>query len=128
MFMKRRAAYDYRRFQEMSSNQNTLIELIQGMPEIKLQNSGRKRRWQWSEIQARLFSVNLKALAIEQYQNAGTSTISQTKDILITFVAATLVIQGEITLGAMLAIQFIIGQLNVPLRQMVHFLKAWTRC
>ncbi len=124
VFLRRRKEIDYSRFQELSVHQNTLIELIQGMQEIKLQNSGRKRRWQWSDIQARLFGINLKALAIDQYQNAGTSFISQLKDILITFLTARLVIEGEITLGMMLAVQFIIGQLNVPLRQMISFFQT----
>ena len=124
VFLRRRKELDYHRFQELSAHQTTLIELIQGMQEIKLQNSGRKRRWLWSDIQARLFGINLQSLAIDQYQNAGTSFISQLKDILITFLTAKLVIDGEITLGMMLAVQFIIGQLNVPLRQMITFIQT----
>ncbi|MCB9266108.1 MAG: peptidase domain-containing ABC transporter [Lewinellaceae bacterium] len=122
-FLRRRKEIDYHRFQELSYHQNILIELIQGMQEIKLQNSGRKRRWQWSDIQARLFGINLQSLAIDQYQNAGASFISQLKDILITILTAKLVIEGQITLGMMLAVQFIIGQMNVPLRQMVTFIR-----
>ena len=124
VFLRRRKEVDYHRFQELSAHQTTLIELIQGMQEIKLQNSSRKRRWQWSDIQAKLFGINLEALAIEQYQSAGTSFISQLKDILITFLTAKLVIDGEITLGMMLAVQFIIGQLNVPFRQMITFIRT----
>lgn len=123
IFLRKRKEVDYRRFQELAFHQTTLIELIQGMQEIKLQNSARKRRWQWSDIQAKLFGINLQSLAIEQYQNAGTSFISQLKDILITFITATLVIEGEITLGMMLAVQFIIGQLNLPLQQMITFIR-----
>lgn len=123
VFLRRRKEIDYQRFQELSYHQNTLIELIQGMQEIKLQDSGRKRRWQWSDIQAKLFGINLRSLSIDQYQNAGASFITQLKDILITFLAAKLVIDGQITLGMMLAIQFIIGQLNVPLQQMVTFIR-----
>lgn len=124
IFLRRRKEVDYHRFQELAYHQTTLIELIQGMQEIKLQNSARKRRWQWSDIQAKLFGINLQSLAIEQYQNAGTSFISQLKDILITFITATLVIEGEITLGMMLAVQFIIGQLNLPLQQMITFIRT----
>ncbi|HQU57990.1 MAG TPA: peptidase domain-containing ABC transporter [Saprospiraceae bacterium] len=124
VFLRRRKEVDYRRFQELSAHQSTLIELIQGMQEIKLQNSGRKRRWQWSDIQSKLFSINLKSLAIDQYQNSGAAFISQLKDILITFLTAKLVIDGEITLGMMLAVQFIIGQLNVPLQQMITFIRT----
>ncbi|MCB0565430.1 MAG: peptidase domain-containing ABC transporter [Phaeodactylibacter sp.] len=124
VFLRRRKEIDYHRFQELSYHQNTLIELIQGMQEIKLQNSGHKRRWQWSDIQSRLFGINLQSLAIDQYQNAGGAFITQLKDILITFLTAKLVIEGEITLGMMLAVQFIIGQLNVPLRQMITFIRT----
>ncbi len=124
VFLKRRKEIDYMRFQELSYHQNTLVELIQGMQEIKLQNSARKRRWQWSDIQAKIFGINLQALAITQYQNAGTAFITQLKDIIITFITAKLVIEGEITLGMMLAVQFIIGQLNVPLQQMVTFIRT----
>lgn len=124
IFLRRRKEIDYHRFQELSLHQTTLIELIEGMQEIKLQNSAQKRRWQWSEIQAKLFGINMKALAIQQYQNAGTGFISQLKDILIIFLTAKLVIDGEITLGMMLAVQFIIGQLNVPLQQMITFIQT----
>ncbi|MBK6620148.1 MAG: peptidase domain-containing ABC transporter [Saprospirales bacterium] len=124
IFLRRRKEVDYQRFQELSAHQNTLIELIQGMQEIKLQNSNRKRRLQWSVIQARLFGINLKSLAIEQYQNAGAGFISQLKDILIIFLTAKLVLDGEITLGMMMAVQFIIGQLNLPLQQMIAFVRS----
>jgi len=124
-FLPRRQAIDYARFKELSDNQNALIELIQGMPEIKLQNSSRKRRQQWLNIQTRLFRTNLKALDVEQAQDAGTSVISQLKDILITVLTAKLVIEGQITLGMMLAVQFIIGQINLPLSQLAEFIRRW---
>ncbi|NBC06975.1 MAG: ATP-binding cassette domain-containing protein [Bacteroidetes bacterium] len=124
-FLQRRQVVDNARFKDLSDNQSALIELVQGMPEIKLQNSSRKRRWQWLGIQNRLFRTNLKALDIEQAQDAGTSVISQLKDILITILTAKLVIYGEITLGMMLAVQFIIGQINVPLSQLAEFIRRW---
>jgi len=124
IFMRRRRSIDHARFQELSNNQSTLIELIQGMQEIKLQNSSRKRRWLWSDIQARLFRANLRALKLEQTQETGASFITQLKDILITFLTAKLVIEGEITLGMMLAVQFIIGQLNLPLQRLITFLRT----
>ncbi len=124
IFLRRRKEIDYHRFQELSLHQTTLIELIEGMQEIKLQNSAQKRRWQWADIQAKLFGINMKGLAIQQYQTAGTGFISQLKDILIIFLTAKLVIDGEITLGMMLAVQFIIGQLNVPLQQMITFIQT----
>lgn len=124
-FLQRRQVVDNARFKDLSNNQSALIELVQGMPEIKLQNSSRKRRWQWLGIQNRLFRTNLKALDIEQAQDAGTSVISQLKDILITILTAKLVIYGEITLGMMLAVQFIIGQINLPLSQLAEFIRRW---
>jgi ATP-binding cassette subfamily B protein len=124
LFLARRRNIDHLRFQESSNNQSMLIELIQGMQEIKLQNSGRKRRWLWSDIQARLFNANLKVLKLEQTQETGARFITQLKDILITFLTAKLVIEGELTLGMLLAVQFIIGQLNVPLQRLIVFIRS----
>ena len=108
----------------MANNQDSLIEIIQGMQEIKLQGSEFKRRWKWTHIQARLFKAQMKSLAITQYQDGGTMSINQVKNILISFMAATAVLDGKITLGAMLAIQYIIGQLNGPLQQLVGFVRS----
>lgn len=124
LFLRMRKEVDYRAFQQMSDNQDSLIEIIQGMPEIKLQGSQLKRRWQWASIQAKLFRTQMKSLAITQYQDAGATSISQLKDILITFFAAKLVLAGSMTLGMMLAIQYIIGQLNGPLQQLIGFVRA----
>ena len=123
IFLKKRKVIDYQNFEQMSENRSALIELVQGMQEIKLQNSERRRRWQWMYIQARIFKVNIKALAISQYQDAGAGFITQLKDILISFIAAKAVIDGEMTLGMMLAVQYIIGQLNAPLQQMIAFVR-----
>jgi ATP-binding cassette, subfamily B, bacterial len=124
LFLRQRKKIDYKRFQQMSDNSSTLIELIQGMPEIKLQGSERKRRWQWASIQAQLFHINLKSLNLAQIQEAGASFFTQVKDILITVVAATAVIDGKMTLGMMLATQYIVGQLNAPLQQFISFIRA----
>ena len=94
------------------------------MPEIKLQGSQLKRRWQWASIQAKLFRTQMKSLAITQYQDAGAQSITHFKDIIITFVAATSVLNGSMTLGMMLAVQYIIGQLNGPLRQLIGFIRS----
>jgi len=123
-FLKRRKEIDYLAFQQMSDNQDSLIEIIQGMPEIKLQGSQQKRRWKWANIQAKLFRVQMKSLAITQYQDAGGMFINQFKDILITFIAATSVLDGKMTLGMMLAVQYIIGQLNAPLQQLIGFIRS----
>lgn len=123
-FLKKRKEVDYRAFQQLSDNQDSLIEIIQGMPEIKLQGSQLKRRWKWATIQAKLFRTQMRSLAITQYQDAGALSINQLKDILITFLAAKLVLDGEMTLGMMLAVQYIIGQLNAPLQQLIGFVRS----
>ncbi len=123
-FLKMRKEVDYRAFQQLSANQDSLIEIIQGMPEIKLQGSHLKRRWKWANIQAKLFRVQMKSLSISQYQDAGALSINQLKDIVITFFAAKLVLDGQMTLGMMLAIQYIIGQLNSPLQQLIGFIRT----
>jgi len=124
IFMKKRRTVDYQRFEQLSANQSKIIELINGMQEIKLQNSERKRRWEWTEIQAKLFRANIRSLAITQYQDTGTGVINQLKDILISFIAAKSVIDGTMSLGMMLAVQYIVGQLNAPLIQMVNFIRS----
>jgi ATP-binding cassette subfamily B protein len=124
LFLNRRKDVDHSAFQHMADNHGALIEIIHGMPEIKLQGSQLKRRGKWAAIQARLFKTQVKSLAISQYQDAGALSISQLKDIVITFMAARTVIDGEITLGMMLAIQYIIGQLNAPLQQLVIFIRS----
>ena len=123
-FMKKRAELEYRRFDEASGNQSSRVQLINGMQEIKLNNSERRRRWEWETIQIRLFRISIKSLTIDQYQSVGGSFLDQTKNILITFYAAKLVIDGEITLGAMLAIQYIIGQLNISINNFLNFIRT----
>jgi len=120
-FLKRRADLDFKRFTQNSQNQSKVMELITGMQEIKLHNAERQKRWQWENIQVRLFKINLKGLALEQTQNEGSNLINELKNIFITFLAAKLVIDGQITLGMMLSISYIIGQLNSPIMQLVSF-------
>ncbi len=124
VWLKKRAEVDHFRFREQSENQSAIIELIQGMQEIKLQRSERKHRWNWMHIQARLFRVNMRSLRITQWQDTGANFISQIKDIFITFYVAKMVIEGKMTLGMMLAVQYIIGQLNAPLVQFVNFIRT----
>ncbi len=124
IFLKKRKEVDYKAFQELSDNQDSLIEIIQGMAEIKLQGSQIKRRWKWATIQAKYFRTQIKSLTISQYQDAGALSITQLKDILITFIAAKGVYDGNMTFGMMLAIQYIIGQLNMPLQQMIGFIRT----
>jgi len=123
-FMKRRREIDYKRFAQLSDEQSNVIQLITGMQEIKLHNSEKLKRWEWERIQARLFKINIKSLALNQYQQAGSVFINETKNIFISFIAATSVINGEMTLGMMLAVQYIIGQLNSPISQMIGFMSS----
>jgi len=122
IFMKRRRELDYKRFTKLSENQSKLIQIINGMQEIKLNNYEKEKRWEWERVQAGLFKLSIKSLSLEQYQNAGSVFINETKNIIIIVIAATAVINGQLTLGMMLAIQYIIGQLNSPLRQLINFM------
>lgn len=123
LFMRRRAILDHERFKRMAASNSSLIYMVNGMQEIKLTRSENSKRWDWENIQAELFRVKVKGLGLTQYQTAGAIFINEVTNILITVLAATLVLKGEMTLGMMLAVQFIIGQLNVPLSQVSTFLK-----
>ncbi|PWK18067.1 ATP-binding cassette subfamily B protein [Arcicella aurantiaca] len=124
IFLKRRKDLDYNRFQRMRENQNSVYELITGMQEIKLNNCEKARRWDWERIQAKLFKINIKSLALEQYQEMGSTFFTQLKNILISYVAATQVIDNKISLGVMLSISYIIGQMNGPLSQLMSFMRS----
>ena len=124
MFMKKRRELNFKRFAQMSNSQTNIIQLITGMQEIKLNNCEKQKRWSWEHIQAKLFRVNIKSLALTQWQQAGSVFINETKNIVISFIAAKAVIDGSITLGMMLAVQYIIGQLNSPIEQMITFIQA----
>jgi len=124
LFMKKRRELDFKRFAQLSDNQSNLFQLITGMQEIKLNNCEKQKRWEWERIQARLFKVNIKSLSLSQYQQVGSVFINQTKNIFISFFAAKGVIEGDMTLGMMLAVQYIIGQLNAPIEQLIGFLHA----
>ncbi len=121
VFMSRRRELDNRKFRKNAENQSVLIQLFSSMQEIKLNNIEKQKRWEWEHVQANLFRINVKSLALSQYQRAGATFINELKNILITVVAATSVIKGDMTLGMMLAVQYIIGQLNGPLDQMIGF-------
>jgi len=123
LFLKRRKEIDYLAFQQASGNQQSLFEIINGMQEIKLQGSEKKRRWGWLNIQAMFFKIKIKSLLLNQYQESGANFINQVKDIIIIFIAAKSVVEGSMTLGMMIAVQYIIGQLNAPLLQLVSFIQ-----
>ena len=123
IFMKKRAVLDYKRFDELAGSTSSIMQLINGIQEIKLNNSERRRRWEWESIQAKLFKISVKGLALAQYQSVGGNFINELKNIIITFIAAHAVITGEITLGTMLAIQYMIAQMNGPLANFISFIQ-----
>ncbi len=123
IFLKKRAELDYKHFSAISEEQSKVIELINGMQDIKLHNAEKQKRWHWEHTQAKLFKISIKSLALEQSQTVGSSFINELKNIFITILAAKLVIQGSITLGMMLAISYIVGQLNAPVQQLVSFIR-----
>ena len=123
LFLKRREVLDYKRFAEVSQEQSKVIELINGMQEIKLHNAEKQKRWGWEYVQARLFRVSIKGLVLEQTQTIGSSVINELKNIFIIFLSAKLVIDGSITLGMMLAISSIVGSLNGPVTQLIEFVR-----
>ena len=123
LFMKRRRELDYKAFTQNAANQSNVIQLITGMQEIKLNTCEKQKRWEWERIQARLFKISSKGLALGQYQEAGGTLINQFKNIIITVVAANSVIKGDLTLGMMLSVQYIIGQLDSPISQIINFVQ-----
>lgn len=121
-FLRRRKVLDYELFEQQARNQNKTFQFVTSMQEIKLQDCEQRRRWEWEDVQADLFTVQMKSMKLQQTQEAGSIFINEVKNILITVFAATAVINGQITLGAMLAIQYIVGQLNAPVEQLMSFI------
>lgn len=124
-FLSKRKEVDYARFIQQSVNSSSLVEFIRGMKDIKLYDCQNEKRWVWERIQVKLLTLNLKSLTIEQYQNAGSLLINQIKNTLITYSSAKMVIDNELTIGTMLSIQFIVGQLEGPLNQTIDLLHSW---
>ena len=121
-FLDKRRVLDYELFEKQAKNNNYTYQFITSMQEIKLQDCEQRRRWEWEDVQTELFMVQMKNLKLQQTQEAGSIFINETKNIIITVLSATAVINGNITLGMMLAIQYIIGQLNSPVDQLMNFL------
>lgn len=124
LFMRRRRKLEYIRFQETSVEQSNMVQLISGMQEIKLNSCEAQKRWDWERIQVKLYNVGMKDLSLKQVQEAGAIFINQTQNVIISFLAARAVVTGEITLGMMMAIQYIIGQLNAPVGQFIGFMQS----
>ena len=121
-FLRRRKVIDYELFEQQATNNNKTYQFITSMQEIKLQDCEQRRRWEWEDVQADLFAVQMKSLKLQQTQEAGSIFINELKNIVITVLAATAVINGQMTLGMMLAVQYIIGQLNSPVEQFMSFI------
>ncbi|MBN8577379.1 MAG: peptidase domain-containing ABC transporter [Cytophagales bacterium] len=124
LFMKKRAELDYKRFQQFSYNQSNLVQLINGIPDIKINNCETTKRWEWERIQAKIFKLSVSNTQLAQVQDAGSLFINELKNIVITIIAALAVIEGQMTLGMMLAVQYIIGQLNAPLNEFITFTRS----
>lgn len=125
IFMKRRAVLDHKMFAQNSANQSNMVQLVGGMQEIKLNACEQQKRWEWEHIQARKYRITIKGLALSQYQLSGGVLINQIKNVIVTALVAALVIRGNITLGMMLSIQYIIGQLNSPVDQVIGFVRQY---
>jgi len=121
LFLKYRRKLDYTRFAALSKENSATLQLIHGMQELKINNAEHLKRWEWEGLQASVFKLNFKSLSLSQYQQAGAFFINEGKNIFIAYIVATLVLSGKLTLGEMLAVQYIIGQLNSPVEQLIQF-------
>jgi len=125
VFLKKRQKIDYQKFETGAKNYDHIIQMLDGVQEIKLNNWEKIKISAWERIQSRLYEINIKSLSLEQSQQIGASFINELKNILIVFISAKLVIEKQITLGTMLAVQYVIGQLNGPLEQFVQFVRTY---
>jgi len=125
LFLRQRRKMDAKRFAMSSQNQSQVVQLIQGMQDIKLAGAETSKRWEWERTQARLFKWSVRSLSLSQFQQVGALLINNGKNIFITFLAAKAVIDGQLTLGGMMSVQYILGQFNAPIEQMIGFLQSW---
>ncbi|WP_317198389.1 peptidase domain-containing ABC transporter [Mucilaginibacter rubeus] len=125
VFLKRRREINYKSFEISSKNQSNIVQLITGMQEIKLNNCEQQKRWEWEHLQARLFKFNVKNLALSQYQQGGSTFINESTNLLITLLSAKAVIDGNLTLGSMVAVQYMVGQLNSPIQLFLSFIQGF---
>ena len=125
LFLKYRRVLDIRRFSQSSSEQSNMIQLVTAMQEIKLNNCEKQKRWQWERIQVKLFKISVKGLALGQIQQIGSVFFSHTTNIIITFIAAKSVVEGDLTLGMMMSLTYIIGQLSAPVSSFISFVQQF---
>lgn len=124
-FMRYRRELDIKRFAQAAGEQSNLFQLVTGMQEIKLNNCETEKRWEWERIQVKLFKISIKGLALGQYQQLGSVFFNQTTNILISFTAARAVVSGEMTLGMMMSLTYIVGQLTAPIEQFIGFARSF---
>lgn len=124
-FMKYRRELDHKRFAQSAGEQSNIIQLITGMQEIKLNNCEKQKRWQWERIQVKLFKIGIKGLVLEQLQQVGSIFFNQTTNIIVSFIAAKAVVDGQMTLGMMMSLTYIIGQLSSPIEQFIGFVRSF---
>lgn len=123
-WLKKIKSLDYFRFREKSENQESIYEIINGISEMKLNQFEEHKRKEWEEIQHKLFKINIRILKLDQIQLSGFEFINQLKNIVVTFLAASFVVKGHMTLGALLSVSYIIGQMNSPVNQLITFFKS----
>ena len=124
LFMRYRRELDIKRFYQSSLEQSRMIQMIQGMQDIKLNNSEKQKRWEWERIQTNLFRISIKGLKVGQIQQTGSTFFTQGTNILITFIAAESVLEGQMTLGMMMALSYIIGQVSAPIGEFIGFAQS----
>jgi ATP-binding cassette subfamily B protein len=124
-FMRWRRKLDFKRFAQASANQSNIVQLITGMQEIKLNNSEKQKRWEWERIKVKQFKIVVQGMALGQYQQLGSVFFGQTTSILISFIAAKAVVDGQMTLGMMMALTYIVGQVSAPIGEFIGFARAW---
>lgn len=125
IFLGKRRHLDFGRFDISSRSQSLMVELIQGIRDIKLAGAETSKRWEWERVQIKSFKWSVKSLSISQWQQAGTIIINQSKNIFITFLAARAVINGDLSIGGLVSVQYIIGQFNAPIEQFLGFIQSW---
>ncbi len=124
-FMRYRRELDIKRFYQASTEQSKMIQMIQGMQDIKLNNCEKQQRWEWERIQVKLFKISVRGLTIGQVQQTGSAFFTQSTNILTTYIAARAVVNGEMTLGMMMSLTYILGQVSAPIRDFIGFAQKW---
>src|SRR5690606_17511036 len=124
LFLKYRRELDFKRFAQSTDEQSKIVQMVTAMQEIKLNNYENKKRWQWERIQVKLFKINIKGLKLGQFQQIGSILFSQTTNIIISYIAAKSVVEGDMTLGMMMSMTYIIGQLNAPIGSLIGFVQS----